>query len=95
MTVREPEPAGTDHSYRIEVWNEPPEAGGEIVEVIASSTSFAVSSAALFAAIRERPGKYIVHMTGRHRMTNHRFGQHLQHRAQATSIDPPRAGGVD
>ncbi|AYG76796.1 hypothetical protein QDY28_25130 [Rhizobium sp. BR 362] len=64
-----PEPPGTGHPYRIEVWDDPPESGGSIVEVIASSTSFPVSVAALKAAIRERPGKYIVHMNGRHRMS--------------------------
>lgn len=59
----------TIHTFRVEVWDDPPEAGGSIIEVIASSTSFAVSTAVLKAAVRERPGKYIVHMNGRNRMT--------------------------
>ncbi|PTV70217.1 hypothetical protein [Agrobacterium pusense] len=59
----------TEHLFRIEVWDDPPDAGGELIEVIASSSSFPVSSAALKVAIRERPGKYIVHMNGRHRMS--------------------------
>ncbi|AYM66169.1 hypothetical protein G6L68_25125 [Agrobacterium fabrum] len=59
----------TNHTFRIEVWDDPPDGGGSIIEVIASSSSFAVSSAALKVAIRERPGKYIVHMNGRNRMT--------------------------
>lgn len=67
--VPAPEPEGTYHAYRVEIWSEPPEAGGEIIEVIALSTSFNVSCAALKAAIRERPGKYVVHLNGKHRMS--------------------------
>jgi len=59
----------TNHTFRVEVWDEPPEAGGSIIEVISSSSSFPVSAAACKAALRERPGKYIVHMNGRNRMT--------------------------
>lgn len=47
----------------------PPDAGGSIIEIIASSSSFAVSIAAYKAAIRERPGKYLIHMNGRNQMT--------------------------
>lgn len=57
------------HLYRIEVWDEPPEAGGEMLEIIASAATFAVSIAAFHAAVRERPGKHIIHMNGRHRMS--------------------------
>ncbi|MEI3807604.1 hypothetical protein V6R85_24080 [Agrobacterium sp. CCNWLW32] len=59
----------TNHRYRVEVWDDPPDGGGSIIEVISSSSSFAVSIAACKAAIRERPGKYIVHMNGQNRMT--------------------------
>lgn len=69
LRVHTPEPEGTSHTYRVEIWSNPPEAGGEIIEVIALSTSFNVSCAALKAAIRERPGKYVVHVNGRHRMS--------------------------
>jgi hypothetical protein len=59
----------TSHNFRVEVWDDPPDAGGSIIEVISSSSSFAVSIAAYKAAIRERPGKYLTHMNGRSRMT--------------------------
>lgn len=59
----------TSHTFRVEVWDDPPDAGGSIIEVISSSSSFAVSIAAYKAAIRERPGKYLTHMNGRSRMT--------------------------
>lgn len=62
-------PERSSHAYRVEVWSEPPEAGREIIELIASSTNFNVSCAALRAAIHERPGKHLVHMNGRHRMS--------------------------
>ena len=58
-----------DAPYRIEVWSDPPEAGGELLETISRSTVFAVSVAALKAAVRERPGKVLVHLNQRHRMT--------------------------
>jgi len=58
-----------DAPYRIEVWSDPPEAGGELLETISRSTSFGVSCAALKAAIRERPGKILMHLNQRHRMT--------------------------
>lgn len=57
------------HLYRIEVWDEPPDAGGEMIEIIASASTFAVSVAALSAAVRERPGKYLIHRNGRHQMS--------------------------
>ena len=46
-----------DAPYRVEVWTDPPEAGGTLLETISRSMVFAVSCAALKAAIRERPGK--------------------------------------
>lgn len=64
--------AGSDskeHTYRVEVWSEPPESGGELLETISLSTDFAVSCAAHRAAIRQRPGKTLVHLNGRHRMS--------------------------
>lgn len=59
----------SDGGYRIEVWTEPPEAGGELLETISRTTDFAVSCAAHNAAIRARPGKVLVHLNGRHRMS--------------------------
>lgn len=58
-----------DAPYRIEVWSDPPEAGGELLETISRSTTFGVSIAALRAAVRERPGKVLIHLNQRHRMT--------------------------
>lgn len=58
-----------DAPYRIEVWTDAPEAGGELIETISRSTTFGVSIAALKAAVRERPGKVLVHLNQRHRMT--------------------------
>lgn len=58
-----------DAPYRIEVWSDPPEAGGELIETISRSTTFGVSIAALKAAVRERPGKVLIHLNQRHRMT--------------------------
>ncbi|OHV83626.1 hypothetical protein LCM4573_05850 [Rhizobium sp. LCM 4573] len=55
--------------YRIEVWSDPPEAEGELLETISRSTDFAVSCAALRAAIRQRPGKVLIHLNGRHQMS--------------------------
>ncbi|WP_117195957.1 hypothetical protein [Rhizobium terrae] len=55
--------------YRVEVWSDAPEAGGQLLETISRSTVFAVSVAALKAAVRERPGKVLVHLNQRHRMT--------------------------
>lgn len=69
MRTAAPEPEGSTHTYRVEIWSDPPEAGGEIIEVISLSTSFNVSCTALKAAIRERPGKYVVHLNGKHRMS--------------------------
>jgi hypothetical protein len=57
------------HTFRVEVWDNPPDAGGSIIEIISSSSSFAVSIVAYKAAIRERPGKYLIHMNGRNQMT--------------------------
>lgn len=58
-----------DAPYRVEVWSDPPEAGGTLLETISRSTVFAVSCAALRAAVRERPGKTLIHLNQRHRMT--------------------------
>lgn len=59
----------TEHTYRVEVWSEPPESGGELLETISRSTDFAVSCAAHRASIRQRPGKFIIHLNARHRMS--------------------------
>lgn len=61
--------SGSEQPYRIEVWSEPPESGGELLETISRSTDFAVSCAALKAAVRARPGKVLIHLNGRHRMS--------------------------
>lgn len=58
-----------EHTYRVEVWSEPPEAGGEILETISRATDFSVSMAAYRAALRARPGKTLVHLNGPHRMS--------------------------
>lgn len=55
--------------YRVEVWSDPPEAGGQLLETICRATDFAVSCAALKAAVRQRPGKVLIHLNGRHRMS--------------------------
>ncbi|CDN46810.1 hypothetical protein [Neorhizobium galegae] len=55
--------------YRIEIWSKAPEAGGELIETISRATDFAVSCAAHDAAIRVRPGKVLIHLNGRHRMS--------------------------
>lgn len=59
----------TENGYRVEVWSAEPEAGGEMIEVISRATDFDVSCAALRAAFRARPGKVLVHINGRYRMT--------------------------
>jgi len=59
----------SEHSYRVEVWTKSPEASGELLETISLATDFAVSTAAYRAALRARPGKTLVHMNGRHRMS--------------------------
>lgn len=58
----------SEHAYRIEVWSEPPGAGGDLLETISRATDFAVSMGAYREAIRQRPGKYLVHLNGRFRM---------------------------
>lgn len=58
-----------DAPYRVEVWTDAPESGGKLLETISRSTVFAVSCAALRAAVRERPGKTLIHVNQRHRMT--------------------------
>jgi len=63
--VREP----TDQTFRIEVWDEPPESGGSLIETISRSTDFSVSCASLKAAVRARPGKVLIHLNGRYRMS--------------------------
>lgn len=64
-------PPSTEHAYRVEVWNDRPDAGG-LLEVIARVTDFSVSCAALRAAVRVRPGKVLVHINGRHTMSTER-----------------------
>lgn len=71
-------PPPTEAGYRVEVWNVEPDAGGEMLEIISSATDFSVSCAAWKAAIRARPGKVIIHLNGRHRMSCER------------APDPPR-----
>lgn len=58
----------SEHIYRIEVWSDPPEAGGDLLETISRATDFAVSMSAYREAARQRPGKYLVHLNGRFRM---------------------------
>ncbi|MEY9831114.1 hypothetical protein ABIA25_002929 [Sinorhizobium fredii] len=58
----------TEH-YRIEIWTEEPESGGSLIETISRSTDHSVSCAAYRAAVRQRPGKVLVHLNGRHRMS--------------------------
>lgn len=58
-----------EQAYRVEVWTDEPGSGGVIIETISRSTDFAVSCAALKAAIRARPGKFLVHMNARYRMS--------------------------
>lgn len=57
-----------EHTYTIEVWSDPPEIGGELLETISRATDFAVSMGAYREAVRQRPGKYLVHLNGRFRM---------------------------
>ncbi|NKQ73467.1 hypothetical protein C3Y89_24545 [Rhizobium sp. UPM1132] len=64
-----PTPPSTEGGYRIEVWTDEPESGGELLETISRATDFGVSCAAHRASIRARPGKVIVHLNGRHRMS--------------------------
>ncbi len=62
----------TEHTYRVEVWTDEPEVGGQLLETISRSTDFSVSCAALKAAVRARPGKVLVHLNDRHRMSAER-----------------------
>jgi hypothetical protein len=62
----------SEHLYRVEVWTDMPESGGELLETISRSTEFAVSCAAFNASIRQRPGKILVHLNGRHTMSRER-----------------------
>ncbi|PZU79047.1 MAG: hypothetical protein DI546_01680 [Rhizobium sp.] len=62
----------TEHTYRVDVWTDEPEAGGQLLETISRSTDFAVSCAALRAAVHARPGKVLVHLNDRHRMSAER-----------------------
>lgn len=59
----------SDHLYKIEVWSDEPESGGELLETISRATEFSVSVAGYRAALRVRPGKVLVHVNGRHRMS--------------------------
>lgn len=62
------EPPTTEHLYRVEVWSDSPEAGGEQLEVIARCTDVEVSMSAWKTALRRRPGKTLIHLNGSHRM---------------------------
>lgn len=59
----------SEHTYRVEVWSDPPEDGGELLETISRCTDHSVSCAAYQAAIRQRPGKVLIHRNGRHKMS--------------------------
>lgn len=48
-----------ERTYTIEVWSDPPEIGGELLETISRATDFAVSMGAYREAVRQRPGKYL------------------------------------
>lgn len=71
-----------EHIYAVEVWTDMPESGGERLETISRATDFQVSIAAYRAAMRQRPGKAIIHLNGRHRMSCQ------------TAPDPPLPLGV-
>ena len=45
-------------------WTKPFGDGGVLLETISSSSDFQVSVAAFAAALRQRPGKYLVHVNG-------------------------------
>ncbi|WP_427145164.1 hypothetical protein [Rhizobium pisi] len=64
-----PTPPSPEAGYRVQIWIDEPEAGGELLETISHATDFSVSCAALKASIRARPGKVVVHLNGRHRMS--------------------------
>ncbi|NKJ77781.1 hypothetical protein [Rhizobium leguminosarum] len=59
----------SEHTFRIEVWSDPPDSGGELLETISRATDFAVSMGAYREAVRQRPGKYLVHLNGRFSMS--------------------------
>jgi len=65
-----------EHSYRIEVWSEVPEVGGKLLETISRATDFSVSVASYGAAVKARPGKVLIHLNGRHRMSCERSPDH-------------------
>lgn len=73
----------TEHLFRIEVWDHPPEAGDSLLETISRSTDFNVSMSAFKEALRQRPGKYLVHLNGSHRMSGEK----------AQDPPPPLSGG--
>lgn len=58
-----------EHVYSVEVWSSAPEADGELLGTISRATDFEVSAAAYKAAVRQRPGKTLVHLNGRYRMS--------------------------
>ncbi|OCP08008.1 MULTISPECIES: hypothetical protein [unclassified Ensifer] len=59
----------TQHLFRIEVWDDAPEAGGTLLETISRSTDFNVSMSAYREALQQRPGKILIHLNGRYRMS--------------------------
>ena len=61
-----------EYLYRIEVWSDESESGGELLETISRASDFSVSCAALKAAVRARPGKVLMHLNARHRMSAER-----------------------
>ncbi|KQV82112.1 hypothetical protein ASC90_23650 [Rhizobium sp. Root1220] len=64
--------SGSEYAYRIEVWTDEPESGGFLIETISRATDHSVSCAAYGAAVRQRPGKVLVHLNGRNRMSAER-----------------------
>lgn len=61
-------PPRTEHLYRVEVWTDAPESGGEQLETISRCTDFEVSMSAWRTALRRRPGKVLIHLNGSQRM---------------------------
>lgn len=61
-----------EYLFRIEVWSDEPGYGGTLLETISRASDFSVSCAALKAAVRARPGKVLVHLNARHRMSAER-----------------------
>ena len=61
-----------DHYFFVEMWSDMPDAGGRRVETVNISPDNLISHAAFQEALRQRPGKVLVHFNGRHEMTAQR-----------------------